>query len=197
MSIFRVNLNNTAQGLLDKTFDSTHITGEQVATSKQRTVYIMGPGKINRKLNDGETFQDCNYYKRFCYPQATLENAILTVVSDDGSVYSDDSTENTVPYTWNCIAQIGSAFADNSFDIVATAGGYATFLQITNAAAATDVQVRLNGSTSAVFTLEHASYQVFNAGDLKISKVEIANNLSGAAAANIEVLCAVQSSCNS
>ena len=51
MSVFRVNLNNADQGKLD--IDPT--AGTQFSTSKQRTVYVMGPGRINRKLVDGTT----------------------------------------------------------------------------------------------------------------------------------------------
>ena len=40
MSVFRVNLNNGDQGKLD--IDPT--AGTQFSTSKQRTVYVMGPG---------------------------------------------------------------------------------------------------------------------------------------------------------
>ena len=196
MSIFRVNLNNTEQGLLDKTFDSAHTSGAQVATSKQRTVYIMGPGKINRKLKDGDTFQDCNYYKRFCYPQVSLQDAILTVVTDDGSLYSDVPAENTFPYALTRTFAGASTYAttNNIVNLLTLAGGYASFVQITNATAQA-VQVRLNGL--AVFTLESLGTQIFNAGDLSISLIEVDNSASGAAAVTLEILCAIQSPCNS
>jgi hypothetical protein len=170
--------------------------GAQNATSIQRSVYIMGPGKVNRKLMDGVTFQDCNYYKRFCYPQVSLEDAILTLVTDDGSVYSDVASENTFPKSYSKNVFQGTVFAQNQFDILTDTGGYATFVQITNFAAATDVSVRSNGVTDAVVTVEHASTQVFNAGDLQISLIEVANNLSGATPALIEVICSVRSQCN-
>lgn len=57
MSVFRVKLNNNAQGLLDT------VSGSQQSTSIQRTVYVMGPKKINRKLKDGDTCTDSNYWK--------------------------------------------------------------------------------------------------------------------------------------
>lgn len=199
MSIFRVKLQNTAQGLMDVT--SNVGSNTQNATSIQRTAYIMGPNKVNRKLVDGQTFQDCNYYKRFCPISegglATNENAILTIVTDDNSVYSDVAGENTFPYTYAKVCAVGSTFAMNSFNVLTDTGGYATFVQITNLAAATDVQVRLNGLTTAVFTLENASFQVFNTGDLQISQIEVANNLSGAEAVPIEIVLAVRSVCNS
>src|SRR4051812_36978284 len=97
MSVFKVQLNNTQQGRLDVNMT----TGVQNATSIQRTVYIMGPGKTNRPLKDGDTFTDCNYYKRYCYPQVSLDKAILTLVTDDGSIYSDVSQENTFLKTYS------------------------------------------------------------------------------------------------
>ncbi|MCK9459696.1 MAG: hypothetical protein M0R80_08660 [Proteobacteria bacterium] len=197
MSLFTVNLNNSAQGLLDKQFDATH-AGTQVATSKQRTVYIMGPGKINRKLKDGDTFQDCNYYKRFCYPQVSLEDAILTCTTDDGSVFSDVADENTFPYVGSIVCAGGSTYAANSLNLLTAtgAGGYATFVQISNPGA-TAVSVKLNGVATAIFTLEPATSQIFNAGDLKVWKVECDNTASGAASITVEVLCSIQSPCNS
>ncbi len=109
MSVFRVKLNNVDQGRLDLD-PSTHSAGagygqlgDAFGVSKQRQVYVMGPKKINRLLSDGETFSDCNYWKRFAYPQVSYEQAIVEVVSDDGSVYSDVEEENTFV--------VGSTFA--------------------------------------------------------------------------------------
>jgi hypothetical protein len=47
MSVFKVKLNNSRQGLLD-------------VYENQRSAYIMGPNRVNRKLKDGEVFTDCN-----------------------------------------------------------------------------------------------------------------------------------------
>jgi hypothetical protein len=197
MSLFQVNLNNRQQGLLDLSPGTQGAApGAQYTTSRQRTVYIMGPGKVNRLMNDRETFQDCNYYKRFAYPQCSLEDAILTVVTDDGSVYSDDVLENTFPYSYHATINPGTTYADNTFDILTDTGGYAVFAQLDNPSA-TALQVRINGNTSAVFTLSAASTQVFNAGDLSISMIEVASNVSGAAPAALEILVSVRSVCNS
>ena len=84
MSVFRVKLNNASQGLLD-----TDINGVQNETSIQRTIYVTGPNRINRKLVDGEEFTDCNYWKRFTEDEMGAESAFIEVVTDDGSVYSD------------------------------------------------------------------------------------------------------------
>jgi hypothetical protein len=61
MSVFRVNLNNSVQG----TLDLNPATTAEFVTSVQRTVYVTGPNKIYRKLADGDTFTDCNYWKKF------------------------------------------------------------------------------------------------------------------------------------
>jgi hypothetical protein len=198
MSVFRVNLNNTEQGLLDRQPGTAGAIGAQFATSKQRQVYIMGPGKINRLLSDGETFTDCNYYKRYAYPQVELEQAILTVVTDDGSIYSDDSTENTYPKVYDLVCLANSQFADNQADILTDTGGHAVFVQLTNTHASADVAVRLNGVSDAVFTLEAGTTQVFNAGDLAVTLIEVANTASGILeTVTVEALCSVKSVCNS
>lgn len=203
MSVFTVNLNTTVQG----TLDVNSVTGAQVDPSIQRTVYIMGPNRINRKLVDGESFTDCNYYKRFAPYNATtnpggcsLEQAILTITTDDGSTYSDVPGENTYPLVSTLSIVAGTTYTDtgNYVDILGTTGGYATFAQITNSHASQDIQVRLNGATTAVFTLEHASTQVFNAGDLSISKIEVDNSTSGAIGpVGVEIILSVRSVCNS
>lgn len=194
MSTFRVELNNADQGKLDV----NPATGAQMTTSKQRQVYVMGPNRINRLLSDGETFTDCNYWKKFAYPQVPLNEAFIVVVTDDGSVYSDDPAENVFPKVYSLSVDADSGFTDNQADILTDTGGYAVFCQITNFDDAQDVTVRLNGKATAVFTLEHNTSQVFNAGDLSLSLVEIANDASGATGpVAIEVLCSVKSVCNS
>jgi hypothetical protein len=37
--------------------------GQAHGSSYQRTIYVMGPNKVNRKLKDGDTFTDSNYWK--------------------------------------------------------------------------------------------------------------------------------------
>jgi len=200
MSTFRVKLNNGSQGLLD--IDPS--TGLQATTSKQRTVYIMGPKKVNRLLNDGETFTDSNYYKRFCYPQVSYQDAILEVVSDDGTVWSDVESENTYPVVWlpgaagTGVVGIGETYTDDnmSLDIVATYGAAARFVQLQNTDTSDAIKVRLNGT--AVFTLDKASVQAFEPGDMSVTKIEFDNSFSGAAqVSSVEVLLGVKSVSNS
>lgn len=208
MSVFRVKLNNTSQGLLDlnPSTASAGDLGDQFTTSRQRTVYVMGPNKINRLLADGQTFTDCNYWKRFAYPQVSLENAIVEVVTDDGSVYSDDASENSYPVVWNPgaasdgILVAGDTYADTgmTLDIVGTYGTHATFVQLSNSDASQDCQVKLNGSSSAVFTLQANSTQIFNSGDLSITSIAFDNSTSGAANVDVvQVILSLRSVCTS
>ena len=195
MSVFRVKLNQGNQGTLDSS-----------TTSVQRTMYVQGPNRIYRKLNDGDTFTDSNYWKRFAYPQVALDDAFIEVTSDDGSVYSDVASENVFPVTWlpgaaeDGILVATDTYDDDgmSLDILATYGGPAVFCQISNSDSTHNCHVRLNGSTDAVITLSHGETQVFNSGDLAISKIEFDNSASGASNVDaVEVLLSVRSVSNS
>ncbi len=184
MSVFKVKLTNTAQGLLD-----SH--GQTAGTSYQRTVYVMGPGKVNRKLKDGDTFTDNNYWKRYAYPQVALNEAIIEVVTDDGSVYSDIPEENNFPYSWRDVAIAGgSTYAANVVDILGTTGGYASFCQVTPTV---NCKMRINGSANAIMDLAANTTQIFNPGDLTISKLEFDNSTSGASSGTVDVLVSVRS----
>lgn len=193
MSVFRVKLNNNAQGLLDT------VSGSQQSTSIQRTVYVMGPKKINRKLKDGDTFTDSNYWKRFAYPQVSYADAIVEVVSDDGSVYSDVESENTFPVVYTKTVAAGSAYTANVCDILGDYGAPATFTQIShNGSAGQVAKVKLNGSSSAIFDLEYGDIQTFDSGDLQITKIEFDRTTSGAAGSlTIQVIVAIKASSNS
>jgi hypothetical protein len=195
MSVFRVKLNNVGQGLLDV----NGATGVQMSTSYQRTVYVMGPKKINRKLKDGDTFTDSNYWKRFAYPQVAYADAIVEVVTDDGSVYSDVESENTFPVVYTKSVAAGSAYAANVCDILVDNGAPATFCQIShNGSAGQVAKVKLNGSSNAIFDLEYGDTQVFNSGELQITKIEFDRTTSGAAGAlSIQVIVAIKGSSNS
>jgi hypothetical protein len=204
MSVFRVNLNNVDQGRLDldpTTAEANKVTGAGLGTpftvSRQRQVYVMGPNKINRLLNDGETFTDCNYWKKFAYPQVPYNEAFIQVVSDDGSVYSDVPGENTVPVALTETIVAGTSYADNEIDIVATYGGPAVFFQMENQHATDSITVQLNGRDSAIFTLAGQDHQIFNSGDLVISKVAFANTTSGNADVTVQLVFSVRSQCTS
>lgn len=162
MSVFRVKLTNSRQGLLD-IYDN------------QRSAYIMGPNRVNRKLKDGDVFVDCNYWKRFAYPQVSLEEAFIEVLEDDGTIWSDNISENTYPKVYDITAAAGSSFEQNKADIASDSGSWALFAQITNKGEQT-VKIRLNGLNSAVIDLDGGNTQVFNAGELTIGSIEVENN---------------------
>ena len=196
MSVFKVKLNNTAQGRLD-TYPVSG-TMVQASVSKQRQVYVMGPNRINRLLKDGDTFTDCNYWKKFAYPQVTLEQAFIEVVTDDGSVYVDGQAA-TYPKAYHLTIDAGTAFtaAANEVDILGDTGGYAVFCQISNEGSE-DVKVQINGNSSAWITIEDGTAQVFNVGDLQITTLQFAHDQSGAATnVPVEVLVSVASVCTS
>lgn len=169
MSVFQVQLNNENQGKLD--IDPT--TGVPFVTSVQREVYVTGPKKINRLLKDGDTFTDCNYWKKFAYPQMAKEQAFIKVITDDGTVYSDEASENTFG--------VGGSFtlatsynSTNTIDFMTTYGSPASFLQVQNQAASSIlITGELNGDTNLVFTLGQGETQVFNTGDLAITKIRL------------------------
>lgn len=211
MSVFRVRLNNIDQGQLDlNPATATPVVvggsggqpylGDQFNPSIQRTIYVTGPNLTYRKLSDGEQFTDCNYWKRFAFPQVPLEQAFIEVVSDDGSVYSDNANENTYPVTIGggapyTVATVDT-FATNFIDVVGTYGSYAVFTQIKNLGtmATQDIQVQLNGSSSAIFTLAAGDTQIFNSGDLTITRLGFQG---GTANTDIEVIFSLRSVCNS
>lgn len=200
MSVFRVKLANTQQGRLD----INPATGLPFTTSNQRTIMVTGPRGIQRQLADGETFTDSNYWKQFAYPQVALADAFIEVVTDDGSVYSTVAAENVFPVVWlpgtDGVIGAGDDYEDTnmSLDIVDTYGAPAQFVQIQNTDSSDSVQVRLNGSTDAVFTLDASSTQIFNPGDLIVTKIEFDNSASGAASVgSVQVILSIKSASNS
>lgn len=206
MSVFQVTLNNIAQGYMDlNPATATSISannysqlGSEMSPSIQRTIYVAGPNRTYRKLKDGDTFTDCNYWKRFAYPQVSLEQAFITVVTDDGSVWSDVASENTYPKVYDVSVHNGTTFTSdgNTVDILGDTGGHAVFVQIANQGA-TAVKVRVNGLSTAIFDLAASETQVFNSGELSVTKLEFANLVSGGGVGDIQVLLSVKSVCNS
>jgi hypothetical protein len=160
MSLFKVSLNNEGIGQLDP--------------SMQRSIFITGPKGVHRKLKDGDTFTDCNYWKRFAYPQVKQEEAFIVVLEDDGSIYSDIKEENNFPVVYTKEINNGTDYSDNILNFLNEHGGPAIFTQINNMGEG-DVKIRINGSNSAVFDLSSDATQVFNYGDLTITKLEIKN----------------------
>jgi hypothetical protein len=192
MSVFQVKLKSAAEGQLDTQVDAG-------GNSLQRQAYIMGPKRINRLMVDGEQFSDCNYYKQFCTYNATSNPegcdaaaAILLLVSDDGAPYSSVPSEQT--FAWSTVAggvDAGDAVFATIKDFATDFGSYAVSAIISNISnvAAT---IRINGT--AEFSLASLATQVFNTGDLVISKIEA--KVTGAAK-KITVFAGVKSVSNS
>lgn len=205
MSVFRVKLQNIKQGYLDRdpstaspvmVGNPANELGDPFTTSLQRTIYVAGPNRVYRKLKDGDTFTDSNYWKRFTADVLGFESAFIEVVTDDGSVWSDVPEENTFPVVvgGDSAYTIASAsdFDDNVIDILTDHGGPATFVQITNfgSASTQDIKVKLNGSSSAILSLKAGDTQVFDKKDLLVTKLAFAG---GSADVDIQVVLAVRS----
>lgn len=185
MSVFRVKLNNLASG---------NMTDNEI--SFQRSIYVEGPNHTHRSLKHGDVFTDCNYWKRFAYPQVSLVDAFIEVLEDDGSIYADHtSDENTYPKVFDLTIDSGSQFEDNVIDITdEQANAYAIFVQINNKADA-DLKVKLNGSSSAIFDLAANEAQVFNNKEIIVTKIEFANEdeVNGI----VQVITSIKSYCSS
>lgn len=176
MSTFRVKLQNVKQGLLDMNpltwvaGASYGQLGSPFATSLQRQVFVAGPRRTYRLLVDGETFDDCNYWKQFAYPQVEWEKAFIEVVTDDGSVYSDIPEENT--FAAGATVTTTALYADNAIDFVGTYGGPASMLMVQNLGAGA-MYGELNGDSNVTFHLAANATQIFNHGDLAITELRL------------------------
>ena len=202
MSVFKVKLNQGDQG----TLDINPATGLEFNTSVQRTMYVAGPNGKIREIVDGTTFTDCNYWKQFAVPQVSANDAFIEVLTDDGSVYCSIASVNTYPVVANIALNSGTTFtasgyASRTIDIAGSTGNFASFMQLTNngiVASGQNVDVKLNGNSGAIFVLEANSTQVFNGGDVAISRVDISTRSgSSVGAFNVEALYSVVSQCNS
>lgn len=185
------NADITGQGNMDE-------AAQKSGLSIQRTMFAMGPNKINRKLVDGATFTDCNYWKRFCAtPTGPLsaDNAFIALVTDDGSAYVDGQV-SFVPRIYNVAVGAGSTFATagNSVNVLTDNGGAANFASITNSGSQT-VKYQLNGLSTAVTTLTAGSTVTYNPGDFQITSIQFADN--GGGATTVVVTVGFQSVCNS
>jgi len=187
MSVFQVQLQNVNQGKLDVD-PSSYVSGSGYGqlgsaflTSKQRQIYVAGPNRTYRLLKDGDQFTDCNYWKRFAYPQVSHEQAFIKVITDDGSVYSDIPEENT--FAKGETVTLTTALSGNVIDFVTTYGGPARFLQIQNLDGTKSVTGELNGDVNVTFTLNAGESQIFNNGDLAITLLRLKTS-SGTSTAN-------------
>lgn len=195
MSVFKVDLNNKYQGYLD----INPVTGLEFdavsgTPSIQRTMYVAGPHGGVHKLADGATFTDCNYWKRFAYPQMPENQAFITVLTDDGSPWTNNPSDNTTPAVYAGTISSGTT---TTVDFTSSgAGGFAQFAQISNLGSGS-LLVALNAQISASFPLAGGSTQIFNAGDLNLGAVAL-SIASGSVRneSNYQILASVRSVCN-
>ena len=163
MSVFKVKLNNGTQGLLDN---------DPNGTSIQRSIYVPGPDRVSRELKDSEVFSGSNYWKRFVFPNAPADQAFLTILEDDGSIWYDKADFNNIPKVYKLSVVAGTEFEDNVVDIQGDTNSFADFIQISNKSEEDSVSIRLNGINSAIFDLGAKETQVFNSGELNVQKIE-------------------------
>ena len=187
MSVFQVNLNNQYQGYLDiDPQTGIEFEVDYNNTSIQRKMYVAGPNGESLEFSDGQIFTDCNYWKRFAYPQVPLTQAFITVISDDGSIWSNNPAENNYPVVYSdTLAAAGSYSIDFSNN-----GGFASFCQISNTGGG-DLSVELNGLPSATISVAAGSTQIFNYGDLSLTAL----NLTSVAGTTFQVIAGVQVTC--
>jgi hypothetical protein len=188
--------------LSSSTFSLNGSTGNAAYTSggvwkvdsAQRTIYAMGPNKINRKLKDGERFTDCNYWKRFAYPQVPYNEAFIEVVTDDGSVYIDGQPSSFVrTYTESVTA--GTDFDDGytDVDIYGDNSGYATWAIITPDVT---IQVQVNGVETSQFSITGGTSYTFNVGEILLSSLQLARSASSGTA-TVTVQLGITTQCSS
>lgn len=182
MSLFRVKLQNNVQGRLDMDPTSHPLAagqnaiygdlGDPMATSKQRQIFVAGPLRRYRLLKDGDTFTDCNYWKQFDVAYGCdASRSFIETITDDGSVWSDVASENS--YGVGATETLTTDYADTVVDFVLTYGAPANFLQVQNLDASLKISGELNGDTNLTFTLAAGATQVFNVGDLAITKLRL------------------------
>ena len=197
MSVFKVQLNNVKQGLLDidpstDTSETYGNVGSAFGVSNQRQIYVAGPNGSYRLLKDGDTFTDCNYWKQFAYPQTTYEQAFISVLTDDGSVYSDVPEENM--FTKGGTETLSTSFADTIIDFVTTYGGPARFLQVQNLDGSIKITGQLNADANITFTLAGGESEIFNNGDILITILKLK---SASGTPDASWIAGIKSTCNS
>ncbi len=197
MSVFRVKLNNNEQGRLDldpstDTSSTYGQLGTPFTTSKQRTIWVAGPNRSYRLLKDGDTFTDCNYWKKFTADEVGYTNSFIEVVSDDGSIYSDIPEENV--FSVGATETLSTSFSDTVIDFVTDHGGAARFLSVQNLDGSIAVTGELNGDTNITFKLAAGETMMFNQGDMVITMLRLKGASSTPSASWIA---SIKSTCNS
>lgn len=154
----------------------------------------LGPGAISY-VESGATFEASNYYKRFTVAglvaagvssDQAAEQALFSVVTDDGLAFSDTSSAPTSPKVYHETVTPGNSnlitFTDSS-----ELNGPAYFLTVS-----TDnpVSVYLNDSTDARYDLGSSESLTFSNGELLLNSIRLALASSGASTATVQVIAA-------
>ena len=197
MSVFRVKLNNNIQGRLDlnastDNSESFGEVGDAFTVSKQRQIYVTGPNGKYRLLSDGDTFTDCNYWKKFTTEVMGEEFAFIEVVSDDGSIYSDIPEENT--FSVGQTLTLTTNYTDSVVDFVTSYGSPARFLMIQNLDETITVFGELNGDTNITFAVGAGETMMFNQGDMVITSIRL-KGVSGTP--DVSYIASIKSQCYS
>lgn len=182
MSIFQVQLTNVNQGTLDA-------VGQSTGTSIQRTARIWGPDLKQHILSDGDTFEGSAFWKQYVYGGSaapTLEDAILIVVSDDGTDYIPGDRTYLQPYSYmNTEVPDGEDFGDTvTLDILTDAGGVANYVQILSDH---DITVRFNGDENSDLDITANVAQIFNKDEIQVSTITFANASGSTATVDVFV----------
>jgi hypothetical protein len=193
MSVFTVRLPRPAElgagYVTDPAYNS--VTGLSI----QKTMEVNGPSLTRRRLTDGQTFTSTNYWKRFAPVSegggSPAETAIVHIVSDDGTPWSDSNPEvNKFARVISRTLTAGTTYsaANNQIDMIALYGAIATYTQITVDGAVT---ARLNSSSSAEMDLASGTHY-FDNGDLPLVSLAFDNTASGAGDVALEVVMTLQ-----
>ena len=144
-------------------------------------------------IEQGESFSGSNYYKRFTYAgmvangvdeTVARSEAILETTVDDGLAFNESVAGPNNPRVYlNDIAPASERLYDFQTDL----GGPAEFCSIESDE---DVHVYLNTNANARYTLAAGGSITFNAGELLLNNITIANAVSGASNATVQVIVA-------
>ncbi len=144
-------------------------------------------------IEQGESFTGSNYYKRFTYAGMIANgvseavagaDSILITTVDDGLAFSETVTGPNNPRVYN--NDIAPA-SERLYDFIADLGGPAEFCTIESDE---DVHVFLNTNANAKYTLAAGTSITFNAGELLLNNITVANAVSGAANAVVQIIAA-------
>ena len=164
MSTFQVML-----AKLDRTTTSADAFGQQ-------SVSLEPPQGGVKTFKDREVFEGSNYWKKYCFP--IMQNPFLAIIEDDGTIYSEDDSENNQPFIVTKKVAAGSSYDDegNEIDLMKEQGTFATFVLIRNKNASQEVNVKINGSKNAILELDGNDEISFDKGDIPISKLNFDNS---------------------